>query len=132
MLRSQKRPSNAALCRVLDNIQSDPDLDPIERNVGFVSHADGETFAVDVEVPSLVRRFLLHPEFDVHEIRVSDADRFGARMPIEDYRDGHVTGVRGEIPIGCVKVSETPRNRATWSTLVASGVLGNDPRKGKP
>lgn len=118
------------LCRVLDNIRTDPDLQAGERNVGFVSHAAADALTVDVEVPSLVRRLLLHPEFDVEQIRVSDADRFGARMPLSEYREGDVTGVRGRLPVGCLKVSESPRNRAPWSTVVASSVLDNDPRDG--
>lgn len=130
MLREPQTPRNDALRHVLDNIRTDPDLDPVERNVAFVSHADADVFEVDVEVPSLIRRFLLHPEFEVREIRVSDEDRFGARMPLGEYREGYVTGVKGRIPVGCHKVSVSPRSRASWSTLIASSVMDNDPRDG--
>jgi hypothetical protein len=130
MLESPSGVSDDTLCRVLGNIKSDPDLRPIERNVAFVTDADSDVFRVDVEVPSLIRRLLLHPEFDIEEIRVSDGDRFGARMPVSEYREGDITGVKGELPVGCMKVSESPRSRASWSTLVASGVLDNDPRDG--
>lgn len=129
MLESPDRSRDAALYRVLDNIKTDPDLQAIERNVAFVAQADADVFEVDVEVPSLMKRFLLHPAFETREIRVSDADRFGVRMPIEEYQNGHVTGVRGRIPVGCMKFSAEPRNRSTWSTVVTSSVLENDPRR---
>lgn len=130
MLEGPQTPRDDALCRVLDNIRTDPDLQAIERNVAFVTHADADTFAVDVEVPSIMKRLLLHPAFETQEIRVSDADRFGARMQVEEYRDGYVTGVRGRIPVGCMKISAEPRSQSTWSPVVSSNVLSNDPRDG--
>lgn len=124
-----RKVSESRLSRLLDNIKTDPDLQPVERQVAFVSDGDSDVFHFDVEEPTLMRHAILHPEAKVHEIRVTDADRFGARMSPEEYREGAVTGVKGEIPVGCVKVSASSRSTPAWSRVFASSVLENDPRR---
>lgn len=124
-----RRVPESRLSRLLDNIKTDPDLQPVERQVAFVSDGASDVFQFDVEEPTLMRHALLHPESTIHAIRVSDADRFGARMPPEEYREGAVTGVKGEIPVGTVKVSASSRSTPAWSRMFAGSVLENDPRR---
>ena len=115
---------------VLDNVGADPYLDPIETQVALTTTAERDVFTCYVESPGLTRRLLLYPEFTVTELRVTGEDQFGASVAPQQYESGVVTGVKGQLPIGAVKIPKTSRSTTRFAPIVSESVLANDPRKG--
>lgn len=117
------------LARLLENVREDPDLSPAEKETQFRWARDEHTAHVYTENTGLLSGLLLHPEFEVTELRVSDEDRFGARVMPNEYDGGKVTGVKGRLDIGALKVLGTARSTKQHSKVISDTVRENDPRR---
>jgi hypothetical protein len=98
------------LAPVVEQVRADPDLDPAERetSIGW----DGEADYADVytEERGVMLSILRSPVARIHSLRVSDGDRFGATVPVDEYSAGDVTGVRATVPIGAVLIKSQARS----------------------
>lgn len=121
--------SEAVLRDALENTMANPDLTLGEREVSLTTVAARDVFDVHVEVPSLCRRFLLHPEFTVSQLSVLSRDGVTHPVEVEHYDGDRVVGVQGQIPVGAVKVSGRARSTQAWSPVVSDSVLDGDPRE---
>lgn len=103
------------------DVRADPDLVPEEQEFIVRFAKDESTATVTTEIPSTVRDLLRNREFAVEWVRISDEDRFGARLTPDSYgSDGApITGVKGNIPIGALKVLARSRTK-DWPSLVVS------------
>jgi hypothetical protein len=85
-------------------IREDSDLTPGEKETMIrFSKTDGMA-TVYSESGGIMRRLMNHPEADVHPDRVMD---------------GTVVAVRGEVPIGCLKIMANERKNGGHSTVVS-------------
>lgn len=116
------------LCRLLDNIREDPDLIPEEKETIFRWTRDQSRVHTYTESTALMSSLLLHPTFEVVELRVSDDDRFGVRQLPSTYETGFVTGVEGWLDIGTLKILGSARNSERHSAVISDQVRVNDPR----
>jgi len=117
------------LVRLLENVREDPDLSPGERETQVRWARDDDRVHVYTESTALLSSLLLHPEFAVEELRVSDEDRFGARVRPSEYQGGEVTGIGGTLDIGALKILGTARSTKQHSKVISDTVRENDPRR---
>lgn len=121
------------LIKILDSVRECSDLSPMEKETLFRFAKDEDIALVFTERNAMISRLLLHPEFEVLELRVCGSDDehppFGRKVAPTAYDEGAVTGVEGIIPIGCLSVKQTSRSTNPVTNVVSPGVLDNDPRK---
>lgn len=126
--------TEGVLRALLGSLSTPPHLSSSEANLSLTATKRDDQFRVDCEIKSVSKRLLLHPRFEVREIRVSDEStdgRFGLTVaPREWDETGCITGVRGTLPVGAVNIPPTGSSRNQWSGLVSDRVLDNDPRGG--
>ena len=90
--------------KTTDDIREDPELTPTEKETMIrFSKTDGMA-TVYSESGGIMRRLMNHPEADVHPDRTID---------------GTVVAVRGEVPIGCLKVMANERKNGGQSEVVS-------------
>ena len=87
-----------------DSVGEDSALRPEEKQVSFVATKDDDRFRVHAEVTGVISGLLQHPEFIEERRRQQGTD---------------VVAVTGTIPIHCVKVSVSPRQYGSWSSIVS-------------
>lgn len=92
----------------LPAVAEDDELLPVEKQVSFVSAKPDDEFRVHSDVASLTKRLLAHPEFEEERRREIRGD---------------VVAVTGRLPIGCLFVSESPRDGDGWAPIVTRDVL---------
>lgn len=104
---------------IIDAVREDPDLQPIEKET-IISFAkiDGEAH-VYTESGGIIRRLLKHPEFRAVELRVNVDGAWGRRVAPADYSGGEVTGVKGYIPVGTLKIQARSRSNSTHASVVS-------------
>lgn len=121
------------LIKILESLQECSDLSPMEKETLFRFAKDQDRAHIYSERQSMMSRLLLHSEFEVVELRICGTDDshppFGKRINPEQYTGGAITGVKGNIPIGCLSVKQSSRQTAPVTNVVSGGVLKNDPRK---
>lgn len=121
------------LKRLLDNIRECSDLRPAEKETVCRIPKGVEHIPVYTESRAFMSSLLLHPHFAVTEIRECGTDckhpPFGKRTVPHGYSGGAVTGVKGTLDVGALKVNETARKVKDHSRVVPDGIRDHDPRK---
>jgi hypothetical protein len=107
---------------IIDAIREDPDLTPAEKETSFGFAKCDDYVRVYTEEAGLTRRLLKHPKFAAIEIRVNTDDAWGLRVSPDEWSGGIVTGVKGFIPIGTLKVSARSRDKSGHATVVSQEV----------
>lgn len=103
-------------------VHEDPELLPIEKETTITfCKADGHA-SVYTEEAGLMRRLLLHPEFDVSTLRVN-TDSEVRRVAPTDFDDGVITGVDGTLSIAALTIGTSPRATSKHADLVSEQVL---------
>lgn len=124
--------ASGKLIACLDGLQECSDLSPREKETVISFSRDDPVARVYTEYKPAMLRLLLHPEFQVSDLRVcGPADEhppFGETVEPIAYDDGAVTGVRGIIPVGCLTIKQSSRSTKPKANVVSPGVLNNDPR----
>lgn len=112
-----------------DAVRSDPNLHPVEKETSISFCNEDDRALVSTENATLIRDLLGYPHFEPTEFRVSDETRFGARMsPVEWQADGGpITGMKGRLPIGCLKLSARQRGK-DWVSLIVSDQATEEPQ----
>lgn len=107
---------------IIDGFREDPDLTPVEKetNLGFAKCDDYAR--VYTEEAGIGRRLLKHPEFATVELRINTDDALGVRLSPDEFSEGVVTGVKGFIPIGALKVSARSRSTSEHASVVSKEV----------
>lgn len=100
---------------LISNIREDPDLKPEEKQFIVSGTKADDEVQVYTEIASMMRRLLAHPEFIRQDLR----DLNGDRLSPEEYHGEPVTGVRGRLPVGCLKVRASSRSTATHADIVS-------------
>lgn len=55
----------------------------------------------------------------IHELRISDENRFGARILPNEYSEGSVTGLKASVPIAAVLIKSEPHSSSNRSRVVS-------------
>ena len=102
---------------LVNNVREDPVLEPEEKEFIVRGTKADDEMQVYTEIASLMRRLLTHPEFRLQDVR----DLNGRRLSPEEYTGETVTGVRGRIPVGCLKVGASSRSTSRHADVVSRG-----------
>ena len=100
----------------------DPALSPSERETIFRFAADDDAVAFFTEEPGIGRRLIAHPHTTVSAVRVLQAGATHRKRPTE-YEEGDIVAVRGEAPVGVLKVGKSPRTTGGPAEVVSKDVL---------
>lgn len=121
------------LASLLDNVKECSDLQPAEKETVFTLARDQDHVRVYTESRAFMSSLLMHPDFEVTEIRECGPDcehpPYGTRHPPDGYSGGAVTGLKGTLDVGALKITETARRFKNHSRVVSDGVRDNDPRE---
>jgi hypothetical protein len=121
------------LARLLGNIRECSDLRPAEKETVFRIPKGVEQAPVYTESRAFMSSLLLHPHFTVTEIRECGTDckhpPRGKGVGPHSYSGGAVTGVKGTLDVGALKVNETARTVKDHSRVISDGIRDHDPRK---
>jgi hypothetical protein len=107
---------------IIDAIKEDPKLQPIEKETTLRFAKCDDEIQVHTEEGGIARRLLKHPEFRTTELRINTDDDWGLRLSPDDYSEGIVTGVKGFIPIGLLKVRAGSRSTSQHASVVSNEV----------
>jgi DNA-binding transcriptional ArsR family regulator len=77
---------------------------------------------VYTEEAGIARRLLKHPEFATTELRVNTDNEWGLRRSPDEWFGGVVTGVKGYLPIGALKVLAQSRSTSGHASVVSKEV----------
>ena len=111
--------STLAANDLVESVREDPDLTPAEKEVSVLFTKESERAVVYAEVAGVTRRLLAHPLFEVDSLRVAGDGHHGACVAPDEFGGGEVTGVRGTVPIGTLKVRAASRKSSQWADVVA-------------
>lgn len=111
-------------------VAEDPRLKPMEKETIVKWTKDGSptTAATQfdqhvahilTEEAGMSRRLLQHPHFTVTEIYVNNSKGAGQRIEPDNFAGGRVSGVKGYIPIGALKVQASVRSTSGHANVVA-------------
>lgn len=120
-MTSVSKASDRLRLQAREACQTDPDLLPHEQEFAIHTSKGDRLAAVQSDITSVTARLLTHPHFQVAHVRMSDEDRFGARLSLQEWQEsgGAVTGVEGYIPVACLKVGSSKRTE-NWHSLIVS------------
>jgi len=112
-----------------ESVKANPNTTKAEKETTLSWARDLDKATVFTEEPSLMRRFLKHPEFTLTAYRTSHPEKVGTQVSAEEYEEeGHdgrkpVYSLKGHIPVACLKVSKSARKSSGHADVVSSGVL---------
>jgi hypothetical protein len=107
------------LAHLIDQVRTDPDLSPSEQETVIRWTGDDDSATIYTEERGVMLSILRSPVARINELRVSDEDRFGARVLPKEYQEGSVTGVKATVPIGAVLVKSASRSSNQRSRVVS-------------
>ena len=102
---------------VLEAVREDPDLVPMEKETTFRFAKDQDRADVFTSERGLTRRLLTFPPFDLQTVTLADGSRVDCIQSIDASEDT-IVGVRGWVPIGCLKLRTSTRSRGSHAQLV--------------
>lgn len=100
---------------LVGSVREDPNLIPEEKEFTFTGVKSNREVQVYAEIAGMMRRLLVHPEFTLQDVR----DLEGNRLKLDEYDDETVTGVRGRIPVGCLKVRASSRSTSGYADIIS-------------
>ena len=109
-----------------DLVREDPDLTPAEKETALRFAKDEDRATVFTAEAGLTRRLLAHAEFAVEEVVLADGSH-APHVEALDASEDAVVGVRGTLPVGCLKVrasSRSPGGHARMVTHPGNSRLG--------
>ena len=111
---------------IIDAVKDDPELQPIEKETSLSWARPDDHAQVYSEESGVVRRLLEHPEFITVELRVNTVDAWGRRLAPDEYSGGTVTGAKGYLPIGTLKVKGQSRSTSQHARVVSKAARRGD------
>lgn len=115
--------------RVIQAVESDPHRRAFEKESRLLWSSNADVLNVNTAEPSLMRRFLHHPEFELKRFEFAHhpGDRHKtttAKRGALNGWDGHpVYCITGDLPIGCLKVKSGSRTTNQHARIVSDAVL---------
>ena len=100
---------------LVGSVREDPNLISEEKEFTFTGVKPNREVQVYAEVAGMMRRLLVHPEFTLQDVRVLE----GHRLNPDKYAGEMVTGVRGRVPVGCLKLRESPRSTSSPTDIIS-------------
>ncbi len=97
------------------NVREDPHLLPEEKEFTFTGVKSNSKFQVYSEVAGMMRRLLAHPKFTLQDVR----DLEGNRLNPDEYSGETITGVRGRLPVGTLKVRASSRSTSGYAEIIS-------------
>lgn len=111
---------------LIDRVRVNPNAIPEERETTWTVPSDKDCVRVHTEIPSLIRRFLLHPEFDVDHVGVMrDGSVEQLEMDEALETDGKIVRLKGHIPVRFLSVHKEGRKQNSQADIVSQRVLSN-------
>lgn len=90
---------------LISNVREDPNLMPEEKEYAFTGVKPNGEVQAYTEITGMMRRLLVYPAFIVQDVR----DLQGNRLALNEYDGQTITGVRGQLPVGTLKVQNSSR-----------------------
>jgi len=112
---------------VLAAVREDPDLAPAEKETTISFAKDERLARVFTAEAALVRRALSHPLFETEEVRLAGGE-YVASVEAVDTTDDVIVGVRGSVPVACLKMRASSRSGAGHADVITH--RGNSAFKG--
>ena len=104
---------------LVEAVGEDATLFPAEKETTIRFAKDEDVASVFTEEAALMRRLLQHPHFHVEAVRLQS----GSEVAPNDFQQGSITGVRGNIPVGGVVLQTSLRETSQHSAVVPERVL---------
>ena len=102
------------LGQLVDNVREDPALKPEEKEYTIIGTKAEDEVQVYSEVAGMMRRLLVHPEFTLLDVR----DLEGNRLKPGEYNGETITGIRGRMPVGCLKLRGSSRSTSNPAAII--------------
>lgn len=104
------------------DVEGHPDYSRAERETTVCMPGDSDRFTISSFRPSIVRRLLRHPEFQVTHITTydDDSDTTQARDDLDDVGDATVCGATGTLPVGALFIKPEPRKSTQQAKVVGN------------
>lgn len=99
---------------LISNVREDPNLKPGEKQFTFSGTKADDDHQVYVEIAGMMRRLLVHPEFTLLDVR----DLEGNRLTPGEYNGETITGIRGRMPVGCLKLRGSSRSTSNPAAII--------------
>ena len=118
---SQTPPPNPTTTATVEDgikIREDPDLIPLEKETSINFTKGDERAQVFTAERGLTRRFLAHDLFDTDALLLKDGSRSDSLQDVDT--SDTVVGVRGTIPIGCLKGQASARSADGHAPIVSN------------
>jgi hypothetical protein len=112
---------------VLDAVREDRDLGPMEKETTIGFAKDEDLARVFTAEASLTRRLLSHALFEVEELVLAGGGYAESTEEVDTTEDV-IVGVRGSVPVACLKVRASRRSRGGHADVVTHP--GNSAFKG--
>lgn len=112
-------------------VKGDPARSTEEKEFGISFANPDDRIRVDSAIPSLMKKLLLHPNFDLLTYTTTDGD-VSINRSVEHYaEEGHdarkpIYWVSGTLPMGVLKIRPNPRNSTYATDVVTNKVLENE------
>lgn len=104
---------------LLAAVEEDSTLSSVEKETTIRFAKDEDVASVFTEEAGLMRRLLQHPHFDVETVRLQS----GREVAPDDFEEGCITGVKGNIPVEAVVLQTSLRETSQHSAVVPESVL---------
>lgn len=99
-------------------VREDDSLTPAEKETTIRCARDETVATIHSEISSMVKGFISHPEFQIKEIRICDDDGWGKWISPSDWDGDVIMGIKGNIPIGCLKIKSKSRKNNWHSSVI--------------
>jgi hypothetical protein len=109
--------------RLVEAVEEDTSLTPVEKETTIRFSKADDSASVYTEEAGLMRRLLRHPHFEVDSLRVNTDNTVGKQVAPNDFEQGSITGVDGNIPVETLVFQTSLRETSQHSALVPEGVL---------
>jgi hypothetical protein len=106
-------------------VREDPDLTPQEKEFTITGTKTDKEYVVNTEIRGQIRRLLrltYNGVFEPTELRVNTDTAWGKRVAPHRYTEGAITGVKGYVPIGIVKLLNKCRTDLSPAEVVSNEV----------
>lgn len=117
------------LSKLVDAVREDPELLPEEKETTFHEGNSDDQLIIFSEQSGVMRRLIRHPLFEIEWIRVYSETSRTATMGVAEYSEGLITGVKGYLPIGALKIQSGCRSDSAPCKIVSKASLRDASRE---
>lgn len=114
---------NSSRRELVEAVEEGTSFKPVEQETLILFSKIDDRASVDTVEAAIVRRLLRYPSFEIDSLYVSTDDVVGRRVAPNDFEQGAIVGVNGNIPVEALVLQRSLRETSQHSALVPEGVL---------